>query len=61
MERAQAGLSDEMLAALGGIGSPEEVRAAVERYRDAGTTSPCIGAIPGTDYDAALEAVAELL
>ncbi|HEY7150868.1 MAG TPA: LLM class flavin-dependent oxidoreductase [Solirubrobacterales bacterium] len=60
MERAQAGLSDEMLAALGGIGSAAEVRAAVERYRSAGTTSPCIGAISGTDFDGALEAVAEL-
>src|SRR5262245_6662595 len=35
MERAVAGLSDRMLDALGGIGSPDEVRAAVERYRDA--------------------------
>jgi F420-dependent oxidoreductase-like protein len=61
MERAQAGLSDDMLSALGGIGSAAEVRAAVERYRDAGALSPCIGAIPGTDFDAALEAVAELL
>jgi alkanesulfonate monooxygenase SsuD/methylene tetrahydromethanopterin reductase-like flavin-dependent oxidoreductase (luciferase family) len=59
MDRAQAGLSDDMLAALGGIGSAAEVRAAVERYRDAGTTSPCIGAISGTDFDGALEAVAE--
>ena len=61
MERAVAGLSDRMLDALGGIGSADEVRAAVERYRDAGTTSPCIGAIPGTDFDAALDAVAELI
>ena len=33
MERAVAGLSDDMLGALGGIGSADEVRAAVERYR----------------------------
>ena len=57
----QAGLSDRLLAALGGIGDADEVRAAVQRYRDAGTTSPCIGAIPGTDFDAALDAVAELI
>jgi alkanesulfonate monooxygenase SsuD/methylene tetrahydromethanopterin reductase-like flavin-dependent oxidoreductase (luciferase family) len=61
MDRAMAGLSDRMLDALGGIGSAEEVCAAVERYRAAGTTSPCIGGIPGTDFDAALEAVAELV
>jgi alkanesulfonate monooxygenase SsuD/methylene tetrahydromethanopterin reductase-like flavin-dependent oxidoreductase (luciferase family) len=57
MDRAQAGLSDRMLAALGGIGSADEVRAAVERYRAAGATSPCIGAIAGTDFDGALDAV----
>ncbi len=61
VERAKAGLSDRMLGALAGIGSADEVRAAVERYRDAGATSPCIGGIPGTDFDGALEAVAELL
>ncbi len=61
MERAKAGLSDRMLAALGGIGDAEEVRAAVQRYRDAGATSPCIGGIPATDFDAALDAVGELL
>ncbi len=61
MERAMAGLSNRMLAALGGIGDAEEVRAAVRRYLDAGATSPCIGAIPGTDFDAALDAVGELL
>jgi alkanesulfonate monooxygenase SsuD/methylene tetrahydromethanopterin reductase-like flavin-dependent oxidoreductase (luciferase family) len=60
MERAKAGLSDRLLDALGGIGSADDVRAAVERYRAAGTTSPCIGAIPGTDFDAALDAVAAL-
>ncbi len=60
MAKAQAGLSDRLLSALGGIGSAEEVRGAVERYRAAGTISPCIGAIPGTDFDGALDAVAEL-
>jgi len=61
LERAKSGLSDRMLGALAGNGSADEVRAAVERYRDAGTTSPCIGGIPGTDFDGALDAVAELL
>lgn len=61
VERAKAGLSDRLLAALAGIGTADEVRAAVERYRDAGTVSPCIGGLPGTDFDAALSAVAELI
>jgi F420-dependent oxidoreductase-like protein len=61
VERAKAGLSDRMLGALAGIGPADDLRAAVERYREAGTTSPCIGGIPGTDFDGALEAVAELL
>ncbi len=60
MERAKAALSDRLLDALGGIGAADDVRAAVDRYRAAGVTSPCIGGIPGTDFDAALEAVAEL-
>jgi alkanesulfonate monooxygenase SsuD/methylene tetrahydromethanopterin reductase-like flavin-dependent oxidoreductase (luciferase family) len=60
-ERAKAGLSDRMLAALAGIGSADDVRATVERYRGAGATSPCVGGLPGTDFDAALEAVAGLL
>ena len=30
------------------------------RYREAGATSPCVGGIPGTDFDAPLEALAHL-
>lgn len=60
-ERAKAALSDSMLDALAGIGSADEVRAAVERYRDAGAKSPCVGGIPRTDFDAGVEAVAELI
>jgi alkanesulfonate monooxygenase SsuD/methylene tetrahydromethanopterin reductase-like flavin-dependent oxidoreductase (luciferase family) len=60
-DRAKAGLSDRMLGALAGIGGADEVGAAVQRYRDAGATSPCIGAIPGTDFEGALNAVADLL
>jgi alkanesulfonate monooxygenase SsuD/methylene tetrahydromethanopterin reductase-like flavin-dependent oxidoreductase (luciferase family) len=61
VERAKAGLSDRMVEELSGIGGPDDVRAGVQRYLDAGTTSPCIGAIPRTDFNAALGAVAELL
>ncbi len=61
VEKAKAGLSDRMLGELAGIGGKEEVQAAVRRYQDAGTTSPGIGGLPGTDFDAAIEAVAELI
>lgn len=61
IERAMAGLSDRMLGQLAGIGTVDDVRGAVERYRDGGATSPCIGGIPTTDFGAALDAVAELL
>ena len=60
-EAAKACLSDRLIDALAGIGSADEVRAAVERYREAGATSPCIGSVPGTDFDAAIDAVAELV
>jgi alkanesulfonate monooxygenase SsuD/methylene tetrahydromethanopterin reductase-like flavin-dependent oxidoreductase (luciferase family) len=61
VEKAKAGLSDRMLGELAGIGGKDEVQAAVRRYQDAGTTSPGIGGLPGTDFDAAIEAVAELI
>jgi len=60
-ERAKAGLSDGLLESLAGIGSDDDVRAAVERYREAGATSPSIGGLPGSDFEGALRAVAQLL
>ena len=61
IERAKAGLSDRMLDELAGIGSAERGPGGGRRYQDAGATSPGIGGLPGTDFDAALEAVAELI
>jgi F420-dependent oxidoreductase-like protein len=61
VERAKAGLSDGLLESLAGLGSADDVRAAVERYREAGATSPSIGGLPGSDFDGALRAVAELV
>jgi F420-dependent oxidoreductase-like protein len=68
-ERAQAGdgaepaeaISDRFLAALAAIGDPGEARATIQRYHEAGATSPCIGAVSGTDFDATLEALAGAL
>jgi F420-dependent oxidoreductase-like protein len=65
MERGDASgaaiaISDGFLENLAAIGPPDIAAATVERYRDAGATSPCIGAIPGTDFMTALESLAEL-
>jgi hypothetical protein len=60
-DKAKAGLSDEMIDSLIGAGDAEAVRSAVKRYQDAGTVSPCIGGLPGGGFDAAIEAVAEML
>lgn len=59
-QAAAAEISDKFLDVLAGIGDEGTVRAAVERYRAAGATSPCIGAVPRTDFDATLEAVASV-
>jgi probable F420-dependent oxidoreductase len=61
VERAKAGLSDGLIDSLAGIGSEEDVRGAVERYRAAGATSPSIDGLPRSDFDGALRAVAQLL
>lgn len=61
VDKAKAGLSDRMIDSLIGAGDADQVRAAVQRYRDAGAVSPCIGGLPGGNFDAAMEAVAELL
>jgi alkanesulfonate monooxygenase SsuD/methylene tetrahydromethanopterin reductase-like flavin-dependent oxidoreductase (luciferase family) len=60
-DKAKAGLSDEMIDSLIGAGDAEAVRSAVKRYQDAGTVSPCIGGLPGGEFDAAMEAVTEML
>jgi alkanesulfonate monooxygenase SsuD/methylene tetrahydromethanopterin reductase-like flavin-dependent oxidoreductase (luciferase family) len=61
VERAKAGLSDRMIDELAVIGDADAVKVAVKRYQDAGATSPGIGGIPGTDFDAGLRTVAELI
>lgn len=59
VDGAKAAISDRFLAELAGIGGPDDVRAAVERYLAAGAISPCVGGIPGTPFEAALEAAAK--
>jgi len=58
VERAKAAISDRFLEALTAIGSPQDVRAGVQRYADAGATSPCVGGVPGTDFEQMLDTAA---
>lgn len=51
-----AAVSERFLEALTAVGDEAAVRAGLERYREAGTTSPCLGPIPRTDFEAALRA-----
>ena len=55
------GPTDDFLDLLGAIGSPDEARASVRRYAESGATSPCVGGISGSDFDATLEALAQSL
>jgi alkanesulfonate monooxygenase SsuD/methylene tetrahydromethanopterin reductase-like flavin-dependent oxidoreductase (luciferase family) len=59
-EAAVGAISDRFLQTLTAIGSHDEAEATVRRYRDAGARSPCLGGVPGTDFDATLEALAHL-
>ncbi len=52
----QAAISDAFLEELTAVGAEDGVRAGIERYRDAGASSPCIGPIAGTDFTATLQA-----
>lgn len=54
----QAAISERFLAVLAAVGDADAVRAGVARYRDAGATSPCVGPISKTDFDATLRAAA---
>lgn len=60
-EAAAEAISDRFLSSLAAIGPAEEAAESVRRYRDAGATSPCVGAISKTDFDATLEALAGCL
>lgn len=52
----RAAISDRFLDALAGIGDQQAVREALERYRAAGATTPCVGPAPHGDLEATLRA-----
>jgi alkanesulfonate monooxygenase SsuD/methylene tetrahydromethanopterin reductase-like flavin-dependent oxidoreductase (luciferase family) len=53
-----AKISDGFIDTLAAIGSAEDAIATVRRYADSGASSPCLGGIAKTDFDATLEALA---
>ena len=60
-DTAVGAISERFLNDLGAIGSAEEAAASVQRYAESGASSPCVGAVPKTDFDATLEALAGCL
>jgi alkanesulfonate monooxygenase SsuD/methylene tetrahydromethanopterin reductase-like flavin-dependent oxidoreductase (luciferase family) len=56
LEAMQAAISVRFLEQLAAVGDATQVRAGVERYASAGTTSPCVGPIPHTNFAATLGA-----
>ena len=57
-EAMAAAISDDYLELLTAVGDEDAVRAGVARYADAGSTSPCVGPISKTDFEATLRAAA---
>jgi probable F420-dependent oxidoreductase len=58
-ERMRAAIGDDFLNALTAVGDAQAVRAGIRRYEEAGATSPCIGPIARTDFEATLRAAAD--
>lgn len=56
LEAMKRAISDAFLDELTAVGSQAELRAGIARYREAGASSPCLGPIPGTDFEATLRA-----
>jgi alkanesulfonate monooxygenase SsuD/methylene tetrahydromethanopterin reductase-like flavin-dependent oxidoreductase (luciferase family) len=54
----QEAISDRFLESLAAIGSAEDASLTVRRYAESGATSPAVGGIARTDFDATLEALA---
>jgi len=54
----QAAISDRFIGELAAVGDEAAVKAGVQRYFDAGTTSPCVGPIARSDFEATLRAAA---
>ncbi len=56
LEQMQAAISERFLGELTAVGDASAVSAGIERYRAAGASTPCVGPIPRTDFEATLRA-----
>jgi alkanesulfonate monooxygenase SsuD/methylene tetrahydromethanopterin reductase-like flavin-dependent oxidoreductase (luciferase family) len=56
-QAAATQISDGYLETLAAIGTAEEAKASIDRYVEAGATSPGVGPVPRTDFEATLEAL----
>jgi probable F420-dependent oxidoreductase len=56
VEQMQAAISERFLGQLTAVGDEAAVRAGIARYRDAGASTPCVGPVPRTDFEATLRA-----
>ncbi len=56
LQAMQGAISDGFLDELTAVGDEAALGGGIERYRAAGALSPCIGPIPGTDFEATLRA-----
>jgi probable F420-dependent oxidoreductase len=56
LDAMQAAISDEFLEQLTAVGDEQAVRAGIDRYHEAGASSPCVGPIPKTGVEATLRA-----
>lgn len=54
LPQMQAAISDGFLGQLTAVGGGSDVRGGLERYRAAGATTPCVGPISKTDFEATL-------
>ena len=54
----EAAISEDFLAELTAVGDEQAVRTGLQRYEEAGASSPCIGPIGKTDFEATLRAAA---
>jgi len=56
LDAMRAAISDAFIEELAAIGDESDVRAGMQRYRDAGASSPSVGPIGKTDFEATLRA-----
>ena len=59
VEAQKRAISEELIQALCALGTVSEVRAGIDRYREAGATDALLSAVPGSDVAATLRAAAE--